>query len=105
MRGIDVTAVEEGVLSGISSDLILFCFDNRIPTVSLMAETEYTPDPMAAVSMLKVLNKLLDLDINTERITKEGKEIEAVFKKVTDEIKRSRENHAEMDDLSPPMYG
>ena len=105
LRDIGVTSVEEGMLSGISSDLILFCFDNKIPTISLMAETEYTPDPMAAVSMLKVISKLLGLDINTDRITKEGKEIEAVFKRATDEMKRSKENQAEMDDLSPPMYG
>ncbi|MEM4347145.1 MAG: PAC2 family protein [Candidatus Altiarchaeota archaeon] len=105
LRNADVIHVEEGMLSGISSDLILFCSDNKIPAMALIAETEYSPDPMAAVSMLKVMNKILGLDIDTERISREGKEIEEVFKRITEEVKRSKEHHEDMEDLSPPMYG
>ncbi len=99
-----VKKVKEGMLTGISSNLLLYCFGKEIPTVSLMAETEYTPDPLAAASMLQVLNKLLDLKIDTEKLIREGKKIEELFKKITNELKRGRKHYAKMEQDSP-MYG
>lgn len=100
---IGIKKVEEGMLTGISSNLLLYCYGKEIPTISLMAETEYTPDPLAAASMLQVLNKLLNLNINTEKLMKEGKKIEEVFKRITEELKRSQLHHKKMEDYSP-MY-
>lgn len=99
----DVTKVEEGMLTGISSNLLLYCSSKKIPVVSLMAETEYTPDPLAAASLVEVLNKLLGLKVNTKKLIKEGEKIEKMFKEITKEMKRGKSHYREMEDYSP-MY-
>lgn len=104
LKNIGVKEVTEGMLTGISSDLLLFCYEQNIPAISLMAETKYIPDPLAAASMLKVLNKLLNVNINTEKLIKEGEQIEKMFKEVTDELKRGKTHYQQMEDFSP-MYG
>lgn len=104
LEKMDVTKIEEGMLTGISSELLLYCMENNIPSVSLMAETERTPDPMASASMIEILDKLLELGIDTKRLIDEGKKIEETFNEVTEQFKRGKEGYREMDDYSP-MYG
>lgn len=104
LEELDVTKIEEGILTGISSDLLLYCVENNVPTISLMAETEYVPDPLASASMLNILNKLLDLGIDTRRLINEGKRIEKMFKEITEQLKRGKSGYREMEEYSP-MYG
>lgn len=104
LEKMDVTKIEEGMLTGISSELLLYCMENNIPSVSLMAETERTPDPMASASMIEILDKLLELGIDTKRLIDEGKKIEETFNEVTEQFKRGKEGYKGMDDYSP-MYG
>jgi uncharacterized protein len=104
LKEIGVKEVDEGMLTGISSNLLLYCYEREIPTISLMAETKYTPDPLAAASMLQVLNRLLNLNIDTERLIKEGEEIERMFREITDELKRGKDHYKQMEGFSP-MYG
>jgi uncharacterized protein len=72
---LNVSRVEEGMLTGISSDLLLYCVENGIPTISLMTETKNMPDPLAAASMLVIVNKILGLQIDTQKLIDEGKKI------------------------------
>ena len=104
LKKVNVTMIEEGMLTGISSELLLYCAENNIPSISLMAETEHTPDPMASASMLEILDKLLELGINTKRLINEGKKIEKMFKEVTGQLKRGKESYKGMEEYSP-MYG
>ena len=49
LNGLDVKMMEEGVLTGISSSLILKCITYDIPATSLMVETTYIPDVFSRI--------------------------------------------------------
>lgn len=101
---IGVKVISDGVLAGIAADLLIYCDENNIPATSLMVETKHLPDPMAAVSVLKILNKLLNLQMSLKHLIDEGKKIEKLFKELTEQIKRGREKYRKMEGYSP-MYG
>ena len=98
-----VNSVEEGMLTGISSELLLYCVENGIPSISLMAETKNLPDPLAAASMLEILTKVLDIKIDTKKLVEEGKKIEAMFNELQVQMRRGQAGYKEMENYSP-MY-
>ncbi len=103
MEEMDIEMIEEGILAGISSDMMLNCVEAEIPVISFMVETEYTPDPLGAASLLRIICKFLDVDIDVDNLVKKGKEIEDEFKKITSELKKGKLVHKEIDEYSP-MY-
>lgn len=104
LKKLNVSEIEEGMLTGISSELFMYCFERGIPSISLMTETHYIPDPFAAASMLKILNGLLGIDVETENLTETGKQIEKSFREIAEQLKRGKEGYKKMEGLSP-MYG
>jgi len=104
LKKLNISKIEEGILTGISSELLLNCIDNKIPSISLMAETHYTPDPLGAASMLEILNDLLNLDMDTKNLIEKGKEIEEKFKEIGEQLKKGKDDHKSIGDYSP-MYG
>jgi uncharacterized protein len=101
---LNVNRVEEGMLTGISSDLLLYCVENGIPAISLMTETKNLPDPLAAASMLTIVNKILGLQVDTQRLIDEGKKIETMFNDITTQFKRGKEGYAQTMENYPSMY-
>lgn len=99
-----VRLIKDGVLTGVSSDILMHCIDGNIPTVALMVETEYSPDAIAAVSMLEILNKLLKVKINVESLKEMGREVEEEFKSILHQMRKGREGYAKMEG-NCPMYG
>ncbi|RLI92501.1 MAG: hypothetical protein DRO94_02335 [Candidatus Altiarchaeales archaeon] len=104
LEKLNVEKLDEGMLTGISSDILLECIECGIPSVSLMVETRYIPDPLGAASLLNILNELLNLKIDTRKLVEKGKEIEDMFREITEQMKRGKEKHEEMSEYSP-MYG
>lgn len=104
LKKLDISKIEEGILTGISSELLLNCIDNKIPAISLMAETRYIPDPLGAASMIGILNGLLNLDIDTKNLIEKGTEIEKKFKEIAEQLKKGKEDHKGVGEYSP-MYG
>ncbi|MBU4202001.1 MAG: PAC2 family protein [Candidatus Altiarchaeota archaeon] len=104
LERLDVSKIEEGILTGISSELLLDCIENKIPVISLMAETRYIPDPLGAASMIKILNGLLGLNVDTKNLSEKGKEIEEKFKEIAEQLKKGKEDHKGVGEYSP-MYG
>ncbi len=104
LRKLDVVDLVEGMLTGVSSDLLLFCMDEGIPVTSLMVETNYTPDPLGSASMLKIISQLLDVDIDTKKLVEKGQEVEKMFYELSDQMKKGMEDTKEMSGYSP-MYG
>ncbi len=104
LKKLKIEGIEEGMLTGISSDLLLDCIENKIPTVSLMAETRYTPDPLGAASMLRILNELLDLKIDTKKLIEKGEEIEKMFEDISQQLKKGMDDTKKIDEY-PSMYG
>ena len=96
--------ISDGMITGISADLLYHCMDKKIPCVSLVTETHFIPDPMAAASMLGILNGLLKLKVPTDELVQVGEQIEDHVKKITEHLKRGREKYKKMEGFSP-MYG
>jgi len=103
LEGSKVRLIKEGVLTGVSSNILLHCVEKDIPAVALMVETEYSPDAVAAASMIEVLNRLLKVEINSETLLKMGKDIESQFKRIISQMKKGREGYIRMEE--GPMYG
>lgn len=95
--------MEEGVLTGMSSSLMIKCCGHDIPATSLMVETSYIPDVLAASSLLKILNKLLGLDVDVEELNKAGHEIEKKFKDTMSQLTKGQENIQQMSQVQS-MY-
>lgn len=99
-----VRLLRDGVLTGVSSNILMHCVEKSIPAIGLMVETEYTPDALAAVSMLEILNKLLKVKISIETLKRMGGGIEEDFKRIIKEMKKGREGYFKMEEYGP-MYG
>jgi len=99
-----VNQIEDGIVTGVSSDLLIHCLEEKIPCIALLAETQYAPDPTAAASMLTILNSLLGLDVSVKDLLKAGKKIEEQVKNITDQLRRGKEGYKRMEEYSP-MYG
>ena len=75
-----------GVTGGMAGIITLKCGDNDIPSVCLMTETNgLRPDPKGASNLITILNDMYDLDVNTEDLLKEDKEIKEKLKKLAEE--------------------
>lgn len=104
LEELKVRKIEEGMLTGISSELLLGCIEKKIPALSLMAETHYTPDPLAAASMVKILNSLLGMKIDTKNLIEEGHKIEEMYKEISEQIKHGKNGYEAIKEFQP-MYG
>lgn len=99
-----IKKITDGMITGISADLLMYCMESKIPCVSLVTETHYLPDPLAAATMVKMLNGLLNLKIPTEDLMEAGEKIECQIKQISEQIKRGHEKYKNMEGFSP-MYG
>ena len=100
---LNVKMIREGILTGISSDLLFYCIRHNIPALSLMVETHNILDQVAAASLLKVLNGDLDLNIETDNLIRDGEQVQEEIKKLSKQLKRERDRYREIEEFSP-MY-
>ncbi len=103
LKELGVKEMTEGVLTGMSSSLMMKCCGGRIPATSLMVETSYIPDVLAAASLLGILKSLLSVEVDVGELTKAGKEIEERFMENLDKMKLGQERYKEMHQQST-MY-
>jgi uncharacterized protein len=103
LEALKVRILKDGVLTGVASSILIHCTEKKIPAVGLMAETQYTPDAVAAASMLELLNKLLKTNINHEELKRMGKDVEEEFRKVIKQMKKGREGYGKLEE-NGPMY-
>ncbi len=72
--GVDL--LNEGYVVGIYAWILKECTQRRIPSVLLLAQSHRGyPDPGAAASALKVLGKMLDIEISVEQLLKEEERV------------------------------
>jgi uncharacterized protein len=103
IRKLGIKEMHEGVLSGMSSSLMIKCSALKIPATSLMVETAYIPDVLAAASLMRILGELLHLKVDTDELTRTGKQIEDKFRENLEQMKIGQENYKEMHQQLP-MY-
>jgi len=72
--GVDL--LNEGYVVGIYAWILKECTQRRIPSVLLLAQSHRGyPDPGAAASALRVLGKMLDIEISVEQLLKEEERV------------------------------
>jgi uncharacterized protein len=93
-----------GTISGISGSIMTECFLRDLPAVSLLGETPApNPDPRAAVEVIKVLNKIYELDIDTEKLLGQAEQIELELSKLAEQVKTTEAPTPPRKEF--PMYG
>ena len=106
MQGVKL--IKEGASTGVTGVLLAEGNVTKLPVISLLAEAqpEYM-DPKAASMVLHVLNKLLELNIDTSELDKEAVAIESKMRDMMDKAKTShaRYKKAEAQQELGPMYG
>ena len=103
LTGSKVRLIKDGVLTGVSSNILVHCVEKEMPAIGLMAETEYSPDAIAAATMIEVLNQLLKVRISSETLLRMGRDIEEEFRKIMRQMKKGRDGYLKMEE--GPMYG
>ncbi len=81
------------------------CASRNFPAISLLGSTHsQNPDPLAAVAVIKVINDLYNLSIDTEKLVREAGHIEIEMQKLAEDIRNTVE-----PEVGPPnplsMYG
>lgn len=100
----EVEIFQMGSISGISGSIMTECFTRNLPAISLLGSTaDPNPNPIAAAAVLKVLNNLYDLSIDTDRLVKQAEEIELEMQKLAETVRETVEPEAPPKPL--PMYG
>jgi len=93
-----------GTISGISGSIMTECYLRGLPAVSLLGETPApNPDPRAAVEVIKVLNKIYDLAIDTDKLLGQAEQIELELSKLSEQVKATETSAPPRKEF--PMYG
>jgi uncharacterized protein len=90
-----------GSISGIASSILIECKIRGIPAYGLLGETVNAPDPRSSAVTIDVLNKMYNLNLDTQPLLDQAVEIEQSMQKVAEEVQSAE--HAPKKDL--PMYG
>jgi uncharacterized protein len=91
-----------GSISGIASSILTECKIRDIPAFGLLGETVNAPDPRASAATIDVLNKLYDLNLDTQPLIEQAVEIEQSMGKLAEEVQQSADSGPKKD---LPMYG
>ncbi|MFQ6120913.1 MAG: proteasome assembly chaperone family protein [Methanosarcinales archaeon] len=102
IKGI-VEIFQVGTISGISGTILAECSIRNIPAISLLGETHsQNPDPRAAAAVIKVINTLYNLSIDTEKLIEQGERIELELQRLAEQVKSTE---IEPQKKEVPMYG
>lgn len=100
----DVEVFQVGTISGISGSIMAECYMRNVPGISLLGETHSpNPDPKAAASVIRVLNKIFKLSINTDNLMEQAEQIEMELQKLAEQVKTSEVSEQPKREF--PMYG
>jgi len=99
-----VEIFQVGTISGISGSVMTECFMRDVPAMSLLGETNSpNPDPRAAASVIRILNLIYDLPIDTDNLMEQAEQIEVELQKLAEQVKTSEEGEQPRREF--PMYG
>jgi uncharacterized protein len=93
-----------GTISGISGSIMTESYLRGLPAVSLLGETlGPNPDPRAAVEVIKVLNNIFGLEIDTDKLLSQAEQIELELSKLAEQVKTTETSPIPKKEF--PMYG
>ncbi|RLG21815.1 hypothetical protein DRN74_00090 [Candidatus Micrarchaeota archaeon] len=95
----NVKAIEEGVTTGVSGMLIAECARENFPAITLLAQSEYkVPNPRASAELIKKLDELIGLEVDTSELLREAKEIEKKMKGLMSKSVKEKKMYKEVED-------
>jgi uncharacterized protein len=90
---LDLPILPFGNVNGLSGSLLTRTATKDIPASCLFAEVlNQYPDPRAAASLVNVLNKMLNIEVNAEPLLKEANEIEDRLKELANRVPKEPES-------------
>lgn len=102
LREIGVTIVKEGVTTGVTGLILANASVRKFPAAAILASNRgMSINLIGAANVLDKLSQLLHIKIDTEKLKKEGEEIEEKLKKL---IKESKEAKKTYEQIQSPMY-
>ena len=84
MEGNDIKMIPQGFITGVAGGLLNECLVRKIQGVTLLVKAnDKGPDPLAAATLVKAVNRAYDMNIDTTELRKEKKRIDADFKELS----------------------
>lgn len=101
-----IPLINEGVTTGVSGVLIAQCAVENFPAMSLLVESKSgEPDPRAASELLKKLDSVIGLKVDTSDLISEAGRIEAQMSKMMDQMRKGKKVYARTEKAEElPMY-
>jgi len=97
MEDNDIKMIPQGFITGVAGGLLNECLVRKIQGVTLLVKAnEKGPDPLAAATLVKAVNRAYDMNIDTSSLRKEKKRIDADFKELSDKYTEHRKIDSNM---------
>ncbi len=94
---LEIPILPFGNINGISGTLLTRTKTSNIPGSCLFAEVlNQYPDPRAAASIVDVLNRMLNINVDADPLIKEAEEIESRLKELANAVQGEQESPAYM---------
>lgn len=97
LGNLEIPILPFGNVNGVSGTLLTRSLIKDIPATILFAEVlNQYPDPRAAASVVDVLNRMLNINVNAEPLLKEAEDIESRLKELAQHVQGEQESPAYM---------
>ena len=84
MEDIDIKMIPQGFITGVVGGILNECLVRKIQGVTLLVKAnDKGPDPLAAATLVKAVNRAYDMNIDITELRKEKKRIDADFKELS----------------------
>jgi len=97
MEDNDIKMIPQGFITGVAGGLLNECLVRKIQGVTLLVKAnDKGPDPLAAATLVKAVNRAYHMNIDTTELKKEKKRIDADFKELSDKYTEHRKIDSNM---------
>ncbi|MEM3454983.1 MAG: PAC2 family protein [Candidatus Micrarchaeia archaeon] len=102
LKDAGVTIVKEGVTTGVTGLILANAYVRKFPAAAILTSSRgMNINLIGAAKVLDKLSELLHIKIDTEKLKKEGEEIEEKLKKLMKESKEAKKTY---EQIQSPMY-
>ena len=102
LKDVGVTIIKEGVTTGVTGLILANAYVKKFPAAALLSSNRgININLVGAANVLDKLSKILNIPINTDKLRKQGEEIEEKIKKIMKESKEAKKTY---EQIQSPMY-
>lgn len=103
LKNVNVDIFKIGAIADLPGLILVECAERKFPCIGLFARAQYKlPDPAAAAEVLKVLNRILGLDVDVQPLFEMAKEAEEKLEKI---LEKYRTSLSKVDQEKRLLYG